>query len=434
MEKDSSGQWTPWDKVFRTGDGKPTTPVDDGSQAKHPSTSTAEFGSLCDVVHTAQQNSDPSPAAPTDGVSIGTRPSSGLAHTSGQASSQSGHSYLLGDGPNQHLDKGKNDCTRDATLLLSSPHEAEGKTAKERKDGPRFKTLNSSNGEAKVGPRNANSSGRDQQGIASPLDAVGDALEGCPASIAIAPEEQIGRLVNSTPASKTAGVRGDLELTRRKLCSETLDTSPPLELEVSDVSKSSSVHQEEKTPLLRTESDPSPKSPDTSNCCSKAFFQSGLRYRSKCRKYKFIMVSACYASLIVLVITIRNLRAQPRDMEEAGHSDLILDELELRLRRDAEIALGATDVSNETKCPPKFDRDHNEIRIMSYDAFMNGGWIVHVLIGMYTFAAIAAICDIYFVPALEHICEDLKLEADVAGATFMAAASSAPEFCTSVIG
>ncbi|GFS03019.1 sodium/potassium/calcium exchanger 3, partial [Elysia marginata] len=89
---------------------------------------------------------------------------------------------------------------------------------------------------------------------------------------------------------------------------------------------------------------------------------------------------------------------------------------------------------NSSECKPLYDEDYNEIRIMSYDAFINGGLLVHVLIGMYTFAAIAAICDIYFVPALEHICEDLKLEADVAGATFMAAASSAPEFCTSVIG
>ena len=45
------------------------------------------------------------------------------------------------------------------------------------------------------------------------------------------------------------------------------------------------------------------------------------------------------------------------------------------------------------------------IVIMSHDTFIGGGWMVHVLIGMYTFAAIAAICDIYFVPSLEHICE-----------------------------
>lgn len=50
------------------------------------------------------------------------------------------------------------------------------------------------------------------------------------------------------------------------------------------------------------------------------------------------------------------------------------------------------------------------------------------------FAGIAIVCDDYFVPALELIVEKLGLSDDVAGATFMAAGSSAPELFTSVIG
>ena len=50
------------------------------------------------------------------------------------------------------------------------------------------------------------------------------------------------------------------------------------------------------------------------------------------------------------------------------------------------------------------------------------------------FAGIAIVCDDYFVPALEKIVEKLGLSDDVAGATFMAAGSSAPELFTSVIG
>ena len=50
------------------------------------------------------------------------------------------------------------------------------------------------------------------------------------------------------------------------------------------------------------------------------------------------------------------------------------------------------------------------------------------------FAGIAIVCDDYFVPALEAIVEKLGLSDDVAGATFMAAGSSAPELFTSVIG
>lgn len=78
---------------------------------------------------------------------------------------------------------------------------------------------------------------------------------------------------------------------------------------------------------------------------------------------------------------------------------------------------------------------------------------------VYMFYALAIVCDVYFVPSLEKICEvsvlfsycsyceisehmlswslyfqNLHLSEDVAGATFMAAGSSAPELFTSLIG
>uniref|UniRef100_A0A669E9E4 Sodium/potassium/calcium exchanger 3 n=1 Tax=Oreochromis niloticus TaxID=8128 RepID=A0A669E9E4_ORENI len=59
---------------------------------------------------------------------------------------------------------------------------------------------------------------------------------------------------------------------------------------------------------------------------------------------------------------------------------------------------------------------------------------LHVLCAVYMFYALALVCDDYFVPSLEKICERLHLSEDVAGATFMAAGSSAPELFTSVIG
>ena len=40
---------------------------------------------------------------------------------------------------------------------------------------------------------------------------------------------------------------------------------------------------------------------------------------------------------------------------------------------------------------------------------------------MYLIFALGNICDDYFVPVLEIICETLNLSNDVAGATFMAA-------------
>jgi len=52
----------------------------------------------------------------------------------------------------------------------------------------------------------------------------------------------------------------------------------------------------------------------------------------------------------------------------------------------------------------------------------------------YMFWGLAIVCDDYFVASLEEISEALSLSPDVAGATFMAAGSSAPELFTSLMG
>ena len=58
----------------------------------------------------------------------------------------------------------------------------------------------------------------------------------------------------------------------------------------------------------------------------------------------------------------------------------------------------------------------------------------HTLLLSHLLSALAIICDDFFVPSLEAISEKLHLSEDVAGATFMAAGSSAPELFTSVAG
>jgi K+-dependent Na+/Ca+ exchanger-like protein len=52
----------------------------------------------------------------------------------------------------------------------------------------------------------------------------------------------------------------------------------------------------------------------------------------------------------------------------------------------------------------------------------------------YMFWALSIVCDDYFVASLEEISDVLGLSPDVAGATFMAAGSSAPELFTSLMG
>lgn len=63
------------------------------------------------------------------------------------------------------------------------------------------------------------------------------------------------------------------------------------------------------------------------------------------------------------------------------------------------------------------------------------GWLaLYIFAILVIFIALAVVCDDFFVPSLEAISEKLDLSEDVAGATFMAAGSSAPELFTSVAG
>lgn len=64
----------------------------------------------------------------------------------------------------------------------------------------------------------------------------------------------------------------------------------------------------------------------------------------------------------------------------------------------------------------------------------HGAIVIHVLISLYLFIALAVVCEKFFVPAVEKICHALNMTNDVAGATFMAAATSAPELFVNVIG
>ncbi|GAB1609651.1 sodium/potassium/calcium exchanger 4-like [Argonauta hians] len=64
----------------------------------------------------------------------------------------------------------------------------------------------------------------------------------------------------------------------------------------------------------------------------------------------------------------------------------------------------------------------------------HGAMVLHFIMGLYMFYALSIVCDEYFVTSLEKICQTLGFGEDVAGATFMAAGSSAPELFTSIIG
>nr|AKN21562.1 slc24a-1 [Schmidtea mediterranea] len=90
-------------------------------------------------------------------------------------------------------------------------------------------------------------------------------------------------------------------------------------------------------------------------------------------------------------------------------------------------------LSYKANCSPKAIDNFPE-DLFSKKARQSGALIIHFLITIYMFIGLAIVCEDYFVPCLECICENLKLQPDVAGATFMAAGSSAPELATTIIG
>ncbi|XP_073830108.1 sodium/potassium/calcium exchanger 5-like isoform X2 [Musca autumnalis] len=87
-----------------------------------------------------------------------------------------------------------------------------------------------------------------------------------------------------------------------------------------------------------------------------------------------------------------------------------------------------------------FHRNHENVAnctISGIDAFPN--WFTEtgtrydyvllcLVINMYLFLGVAIVCDEYCVPSVERLCYKLNMSYDVAGATFLAMATSAPEF------
>ncbi|XP_063705385.1 probable sodium/potassium/calcium exchanger CG1090 isoform X1 [Culicoides brevitarsis] len=86
----------------------------------------------------------------------------------------------------------------------------------------------------------------------------------------------------------------------------------------------------------------------------------------------------------------------------------------------------------ENCTPPSIEQFPKPLMPLSWRR--HGGLIIHVLVAVFTFLGLAIVCDDYFVSSLDRLCEELKLSPDVAGATFMAAGSSAPELATVIIG
>jgi Ca2+/Na+ antiporter len=87
---------------------------------------------------------------------------------------------------------------------------------------------------------------------------------------------------------------------------------------------------------------------------------------------------------------------------------------------------GAETIQHHSHC----DHEIFGVPLQLKDDVLHSIYILAVVI--YGFIGIAIVCDTYFEPSLEIISDKLKLSPDVAGATFMAMGSSAPELFTSL--
>jgi Ca2+/Na+ antiporter len=81
---------------------------------------------------------------------------------------------------------------------------------------------------------------------------------------------------------------------------------------------------------------------------------------------------------------------------------------------------------DDSKCEDESDSD-----VAPWIA--NGGFAILVVALLISFWGLAIVCEDYFVPALNILCDDYKIPDDVAGATLMAAGNSSPEFFSVII-
>ena len=72
--------------------------------------------------------------------------------------------------------------------------------------------------------------------------------------------------------------------------------------------------------------------------------------------------------------------------------------------------------------------------LFTYQQRRYGAVVLHAFLGFYCFVLTAMVCHSYLLPSLDRICVSMNISTDVAGATFLAMASSFPEMFVNVIG
>ncbi|KAM7125089.1 sodium/potassium/calcium exchanger 3 isoform 1-T1 [Molossus nigricans] len=159
------------------------------------------------------------------------------------------------------------------------------------------------------------------------------------------------------------------------------------------------------------------------------------RERRRSRRRDLLLSQLCFLALVALLLWSLS---SMQEHNELDFMDLIGEDRQWTVGRKL-MQVNDTLTSEDTGLRSSKNCTEPALHEFPNDIFTNedrrqGAVVLHVLCAMYMFYALAIVCDDFFVPSLEKICERLHLSEDVAGATFMAAGSSAPELFTSVIG
>lgn len=159
------------------------------------------------------------------------------------------------------------------------------------------------------------------------------------------------------------------------------------------------------------------------------------RERRRSRRRDLLLSQLCFLALVALLLWSLSSMQEHHDLD---FMDLIGEDRQWTLGRKL-MQVNDTLTSEDAGLRSSKNCTEPALHEFPSDIFTNedrrqGAVVLHVLCAMYMFYALAIVCDDFFVPSLEKICERLHLSEDVAGATFMAAGSSAPELFTSVIG
>ncbi|XP_026463670.1 sodium/potassium/calcium exchanger 3-like [Ctenocephalides felis] len=160
-----------------------------------------------------------------------------------------------------------------------------------------------------------------------------------------------------------------------------------------------------------------------------AFLRTRYVTALKLRFFFFVTIPVCYLVFTALTkqsVSSEDIEYYPQTPEITGSRKLL--------------GLSFTDAKNSSLAD---DHGHNCTPAAILDFPSDGftreqrrqGWaLVHAVIAFYCFWLLALVCDDYFVPAIEMLCKKLDMKEDVAGATFMAAASSSPELFINSVG